>query len=367
MSINHFSTDLQQTLSWWAQQRQSIMEPNPNTSSSKPNKPPNSSWPPHLHHHDHHHSWLNHFSPQEPSSMFPPQNPNLSFNLNEEDDEEEYHEQQQEEAQREHEQEGLVQDKEPMFEKPLTPSDVGKLNRLVIPKQHAEKYFPLSGDSVDKGLLLSFEDESGKYWRFRYSYWNSSQSYVLTKGWSRYVKEKQLDAGDAVLFERHRTDGERLFIGWRRRGEMSSSSSANNSGVMVQGSGGGAWRRGLYSSPSSSGPYHLSGSNMQHGHGANVSATTVPFQSDFLHAVSAAQNQTAQPGNSRRLRLFGVNLECQLDEAEPPTPDGSSLSSLQGPVHQQFYSQPAYSSNSTHSQMGSTFSRDVKQMRNRRG
>jgi hypothetical protein len=65
---------------------------------------------------------------------------------------------------------------------------------------------------------------------------------------------------------------------------MSSSSSGNNSGVMVQGSGGGAWRRGLYSSPSSSGPYHLSGSNMQHGHGANVSATTVPFQSDFLHA-----------------------------------------------------------------------------------
>ncbi|KAG6744990.1 hypothetical protein POTOM_051631 [Populus tomentosa] len=203
-----------------------------------------------------------------------------------------------------------------MFEKPLTPSDVGKLNRLVIPKQHAEKYFPLSGDSVDKGLLLSFEDESGKYWRFRYSYWNSSQSYVLTKGWSRYVKEKQLDAGDAVLFERHRTDGDRLFIGWRRRG-----------------------------------PYHPSGSNMQHGHGANVSATTVPFQSDCLHAVSAAQSQPAQPGNSRRLRLFGVNLECQLDEAEPSTPDGSSLSSLQGPVHQQFYSQPAYSSNSTHSQM----------------
>ncbi|KAL3569344.1 hypothetical protein D5086_029234 [Populus alba] len=132
---------------------------------------------------------------------------------------------------------------------------------------------------------------------------------------------------------------------------MSSSSSANNSVVMVQGSGGGAWRRGLYSSPSSSGPYHPSGSNMQHGHGVNVSATTVPFQSDCLHAVSAAQSQPAQPGNSRRLRLFGVNLECQLDEAEPSTPDGSSLSSLQGPVHQQFYSQPAYSSNSTHSQM----------------
>ncbi|XP_010543925.1 PREDICTED: B3 domain-containing protein At5g06250-like, partial [Tarenaya hassleriana] len=109
---------------------------------------------------------------------------------------------------------------ESLFEKSLTPSDVGKLNRLVIPKQHAEKYFPLNGSSsavsgggcdgdtaAEKGMLLSFEDESGKCWRFRYSYWNSSQSYVLTKGWSRYVKEKQLDAGDVVFFQRHRSAG----------------------------------------------------------------------------------------------------------------------------------------------------------------
>ncbi|KAE9621738.1 putative transcription factor B3-Domain family [Lupinus albus] len=111
------------------------------------------------------------------------------------------------------------EEKEPMFEKSLTPSDVGKLNRLVIPKQYAEKYFPLGGggDSVEsKGLLLSLEDESGICWRFRYCYWNSSQSYVLTKGWSRYVKDKRLDAGDVVLFQRHRFQPNRLFIGWKR-------------------------------------------------------------------------------------------------------------------------------------------------------
>ncbi|XP_011046922.1 PREDICTED: B3 domain-containing protein At2g36080 isoform X2 [Populus euphratica] len=359
MSINHFSTDLQETLCWWAQQHQQhqpIMEPNPNASSSTPNKPPNisnpnSSWPPH-------HSWLNPYNPaQQPSSMFLPQNPTLNFNLNEEDDEDQYHEQQQQdETQHEQQQEVLVLDKEPMFEKPLTPSDVGKLNRLVIPKQHAEKYFPLSGDSVDKGLLLSFEDESGKYWRFRYSYWNSSQSYVLTKGWSRYVKEKQLDAGDAVLFERHRTDGDRLFIGWRRRGE-----SGSNSGVMVQGSGGGVWSRGIYPS-SSSGPHHLSSSNIQH-----VTAANVPYQPYCLHAGSMAQNQTTPLGNSKRLRLFGVNLECQLDGSEPSTPDGSTVSSLQGPGPPQFYSQSSYSSNSTHGQMDIPFPGDVHRMRNRRG
>ncbi|MFS7894800.1 putative transcription factor B3-Domain family [Helianthus anomalus] len=102
-----------------------------------------------------------------------------------------------------------------MFEKPLTPSDVGKLNRLVIPKQHAENYFPLADQQ--KGLVLRFEDESGTVWRFRYSYWNSSQSYVLTKGWSRFVKDKQLDAGDVVLFHRHVVENDRMFIGWRRR------------------------------------------------------------------------------------------------------------------------------------------------------
>ncbi|KAI4368009.1 hypothetical protein MLD38_016624 [Melastoma candidum] len=112
--------------------------------------------------------------------------------------------------------------KEHMFDKVVTPSDVGKLNRLVIPKQHAEKYFPLDSSANEKGLLLNFEDRHGKPWRFRYSYWNSSQSYVMTKGWSRFVKEKKLDAGDIVSFQRGVGDAgkNRLFIDWRRRPDV---------------------------------------------------------------------------------------------------------------------------------------------------
>ncbi|RLM64386.1 B3 domain-containing protein [Panicum miliaceum] len=112
-----------------------------------------------------------------------------------------------------------VIEKEHMFDKVVTPSDVGKLNRLVIPKQHAEKYFPLDAAANEKGLLLSFEDRAGKLWRFRYSYWNSSQSYVMTKGWSRFVKEKRLDAGDTVSFCRGAGEAarDRLFIDWKRR------------------------------------------------------------------------------------------------------------------------------------------------------
>ncbi|KAL6566206.1 hypothetical protein OROGR_001821 [Orobanche gracilis] len=113
--------------------------------------------------------------------------------------------------------------REHMFDKVVTPSDVGKLNRLVIPKQHAEKYFPLDSSTNEKGLLLNFEDRNGKPWRFRYSYWNSSQSYVMTKGWSRFVKEKKLDAGDIVSFQRGVGDlgKDRLFIDWRRRPDAS--------------------------------------------------------------------------------------------------------------------------------------------------
>ncbi|KAH9325094.1 hypothetical protein KI387_005272 [Taxus chinensis] len=107
--------------------------------------------------------------------------------------------------------------REHLFDKAVTPSDVGKLNRLVIPKQHAEKHFPLDVNSSDKGLLLNFEDDTGKAWRFRYSYWNSSQSYVLTKGWSRFVKDKRLEAGDVVSFHRGTPDTHQLYITWRRR------------------------------------------------------------------------------------------------------------------------------------------------------
>ncbi|KAL1807030.1 hypothetical protein ACET3Z_030098 [Daucus carota] len=100
--------------------------------------------------------------------------------------------------------------REHLFEKAVTPSDVGKLNRLVIPKQHAEKHFPLQHGN--KGVLLNFEDSGGKVWRFRYSFWTSSQSNVLTKGWSRFVKEKGLNAGDIVSFYRSNGVDRQLYI-----------------------------------------------------------------------------------------------------------------------------------------------------------
>ncbi|CAI9780236.1 unnamed protein product [Fraxinus pennsylvanica] len=211
--------------------------------------------------------------------------------------------------------------KQTLFEKPLSPSDVGKLNRLVIPKQHAEKYFSLNG-YTEKGLLLSFEDESGKYWTFRYSYWNSSQSYVLTKGWSHFVKEKRLDAGDIVIFERHQVEGGRLFIGWRRRniGGCAVQESYVAQPAAVASGGSDEWKQLLNSGYPY--PVHSQGSSL-------------PYQSDCFHAGSVLQSQSTPNRNSKRLRLFGVNVECHADESsQPPTPDDLPMSSeCQANIH----------------------------------
>lgn len=214
---------------------------------------------------------------------------NFNFDLNNEDEEEIVDEQGERDNHIQHtikEDEEKDIPKEPLFEKPLTPSDVGKLNRLVIPKQHAEKYFPLNGnDSGENGLLLSFEDELGKPWRFRYSYWNSSQSYVLTKGWSRFVKEKRLDAGDIVLFERHRLDADRLFIGWRRRTAAAPVQDIGAGVAQAAVVGGGGWTR-VYFSSGHNNPYPGAAAAQQphhnhprHGHGPGF-----PYQPDCLHA-----------------------------------------------------------------------------------
>uniref|UniRef100_A0A0E0JDV4 AP2/ERF domain-containing protein n=1 Tax=Oryza punctata TaxID=4537 RepID=A0A0E0JDV4_ORYPU len=101
--------------------------------------------------------------------------------------------------------------REPLFEKAVTPSDVGKLNRLVVPKQHAEKHFPLSGAPTPPppppprppARACSSTSRTAR---------GSSQSYVLTKGWSRFVREKGLRAGDTIVFSRSAYGPDKLLF-----------------------------------------------------------------------------------------------------------------------------------------------------------
>ncbi|XVF04608.1 hypothetical protein REPUB_Repub05bG0098900 [Reevesia pubescens] len=95
-----------------------------------------------------------------------------------------------------------------LFQKELTPSDVGKLNRFVIPKKYAVKYFPYICENEQQSLVgggiedieLVFYDKLMRTWKFRYCYWRSSQSFVFTRGWSRFVKEKKLRERDTITF-----------------------------------------------------------------------------------------------------------------------------------------------------------------------
>lgn len=96
-----------------------------------------------------------------------------------------------------------------LFHKELTPSDVGKLNRLVIPKKFAVMYFPripeMGEDNNEENAgiddtELVFFDRAMRSWKFRYCYWKSSQSFVFTRGWNRFVKDKGLRAKDMIMF-----------------------------------------------------------------------------------------------------------------------------------------------------------------------
>ncbi|GLT82322.1 hypothetical protein SLE2022_007120 [Rubroshorea leprosula] len=106
-----------------------------------------------------------------------------------------------------------------LFQKELTPSDVGKLNRLVIPKKYAVKYFtcieneePLVHCGGIEDVELVFYDRGMKVWKFRYCYWRSSQSFVLTRGWNKFVKEKNLRHRDVIAFYSCRSKDGQSYI-----------------------------------------------------------------------------------------------------------------------------------------------------------
>ncbi|KAJ8512462.1 hypothetical protein OPV22_002896 [Ensete ventricosum] len=241
-------------------------------------------------------------------------------------------------------------EKEHMFDKVVTPSDVGKLNRLVIPKQHAERYFPLDPTANEKGLLLSFEDRTGKSWRFRYSYWNSSQSYVMTKGWSRFVKEKRLDAGDVVSFGRGVGESGRdhLYIDWKRRQEnhdLPRVPRAPLTGLSMARPLG-PWgvsrffippaaiydhhRPGFGYSPmssgaSSGGQFLFVGSTSAGPPQFGVQAGSRSGQPMVLNSLPLVRSQ-AQAA-AKRVRLFGVNLDCPESKGNAQLPSGLSAAS----------------------------------------
>ncbi|KAI4967288.1 hypothetical protein ZWY2020_028765 [Hordeum vulgare] len=86
--------------------------------------------------------------------------------------------------------------REHMFDKVVTPSDVGEAeSRLVVPKHFAERATPSCGCSagggrrggLPSGAVLRFEDGrgGGKAWAFRFLLTGAAaRATLITKGWS---------------------------------------------------------------------------------------------------------------------------------------------------------------------------------------
>uniref|UniRef100_M1D9V3 AP2 domain-containing transcription factor n=1 Tax=Solanum tuberosum TaxID=4113 RepID=M1D9V3_SOLTU len=82
-----------------------------------------------------------------------------------------------------------------LFRKELTPTDVGRNSRLVIPKKYATTHFP---QIQDEELIIY--DTSRTLWKFKYRYCKRSRSFLFTRGWLNFVKDKCLRAKDMIIF-----------------------------------------------------------------------------------------------------------------------------------------------------------------------
>nr|QNI23777.1 AP2/ERF transcription factor [Camptotheca acuminata] len=102
--------------------------------------------------------------------------------------------------------------REKLFSKVVTQSDI-KQYRLSIPKNQAKKHFYVAR----KDALLPMVDDGGKVWKFRYSFWKSTQTWVFTGGWNQFVKEKGLRVGDKISFLRSAGRNKHLYIDWESK------------------------------------------------------------------------------------------------------------------------------------------------------
>ena len=116
----------------------------------------------------------------------------------------------------------------------VTRSDI-KQYQLAIPKHQAKKHFPPHVvSSSSNSPFLCMEDNEGKVWRFKYSFWKSSQGYMLTNEWNQFVKEKRVSVGDMVSFFRSNGPDKRLFIDWKPQNPLIDWKPQNPSGIVAK-------------------------------------------------------------------------------------------------------------------------------------
>uniref|UniRef100_A0A453P4H2 Auxin response factor n=1 Tax=Aegilops tauschii subsp. strangulata TaxID=200361 RepID=A0A453P4H2_AEGTS len=107
------------------------------------------------------------------------------------------------------------QEKPASFAKTLTQSDANNGGGFSVPRYCAETIFPRLDYAADPPVqTVIAKDVHGTAWKFRHIYRGTPRRHLLTTGWSAFVNQKKLVAGDSIVFLRG--DGGDLHVGIRR-------------------------------------------------------------------------------------------------------------------------------------------------------
>ncbi|KAF8397696.1 hypothetical protein HHK36_016618 [Tetracentron sinense] len=101
------------------------------------------------------------------------------------------------------------------FAKTLTQSDANNGGGFSVPRYCAETIFPRLDYAADPPVqTVLAKDVHGEVWKFRHIYRGTPRRHLLTTGWSTFVNQKKLVAGDSIVFLR--TENGDLCVGIRR-------------------------------------------------------------------------------------------------------------------------------------------------------
>ncbi|CAN6556982.1 unnamed protein product [Malus baccata var. baccata] len=107
------------------------------------------------------------------------------------------------------------QEKPASFAKTLTQSDANNGGGFSVPRYCAETIFPRLDYSADPPVqTVIAKDVHGEVWKFRHIYRGTPRRHLLTTGWSTFVNQKKLVAGDSIVFLR--AENGDLCVGIRR-------------------------------------------------------------------------------------------------------------------------------------------------------
>ncbi|KAL2328605.1 hypothetical protein Fmac_022032 [Flemingia macrophylla] len=122
------------------------------------------------------------------------------------------------------------------FAKTLTQSDANNGGGFSVPRYCAETIFPRLDYTAEPPVqTVVAKDVHGEMWKFRHIYRGTPRRHLLTTGWSSFVNQKKLVAGDSVVFLR--AENGDLCVGIRRAKKGIGGSEASSVWSSASGSG----------------------------------------------------------------------------------------------------------------------------------